>query len=310
MSTAAKRPQEGGSKPRKRYRSDGTPIWGKRAIDGSGIWVSCVKGKEKQTVGELYDLFESVRPSVAQNIPSTLLIRPCFVFLPSILQLASELWPGSTAVEANDEDEERSHTGSEVEEDLEKQISRELASMKRPRREQRFVNCQTNTPCVIFISCRPPVDPVQLVLKHIENVERTGVTHTRYTHRLTPVTNTCVANAPEIKSLALRILKLFLAQNSDSDYRYKIELKVRNHNTLTRQLLIDAVVSCVPSGWIVNLEDAEVFFLVEVFKNVCGIGIVKGYYAHQKFNVMEIANMKNAEAKLGGESRVEREVGR
>ncbi len=48
--------------------------------------------------------------------------------------------------------------------------------------------------------------------------------------------------------------------------QYKIELKVRNHNTLSRQLLIDTVVSCVPSGWTVNLEDAEVFFLVEVFK--------------------------------------------
>jgi len=121
---------------------------------------------------------------------------------------------------------------------------------------------------VIFISCKPPVDPVQLVLKHIENVERTGVTHTRYTHRLTPITNTCVANVSEIKPLAQRVLKLFLAQNPDldSDYHYKIELKVRNHNTLSRQLLIDTVVSCVPSGWTVNLEHAEVFFLVEVFK--------------------------------------------
>jgi hypothetical protein len=46
-------------------------------------------------------------------------------------------------------------------------------------------------------------------------------------------------------------------------------------------------------------------------QSVCGIGIVKDYYAHQKFNVMEIANMKNAEAGLGGEGRVttlEREV--
>jgi tRNA acetyltransferase TAN1 len=48
--------------------------------------------------------------------------------------------------------------------------------------------------------------------------------------------------------------------------QYKVELKVRHHNTLSRQLLIDTVVSCVPSGWTVNLEDAEVFFLVEVFK--------------------------------------------
>lgn len=39
---------------------DGTPMWGKQSVDGPGIWASCVKGKEKQTVGELYDLFEAV----------------------------------------------------------------------------------------------------------------------------------------------------------------------------------------------------------------------------------------------------------
>ena len=44
---------------------------------------------------------------------------------------------------------------------------------------------------------------------------------TRYTHRLTPVTNTCVANAVEIKSLAQRILKPFLAQNPGSDFRVR-----------------------------------------------------------------------------------------
>ena len=48
--------------------------------------------------------------------------------------------------------------------------------------------------------------------------------------------------------------------------QYKIELRVRNHNTLSRQVLIDTVVSCVPNGWTVDLEDAEVFILVEMFK--------------------------------------------
>jgi len=157
---------------------------------------------------------------------------------------------------------------------------------------------------VIFISCKAPVDPVKLVLKYVDDVETTGVTRTRYTHRLTPVTNTCVANVLEIKSLAQRILKPFLAQHPGSDFRYKIELKVRNHNSISRQTIIDTVVSCVPSGWIVNLDDAEIFILVEVFKSICGIGVVKDYYAHQRFNVMEIANSKNAESKLGGDGRV------
>lgn len=238
--------------------------------------MTCVKGKEKQTVGELYDLFES---------------------------LASELWPETAPVSDGAGDEDDPDEGT-VTEDLEKQLSKELASIKRPRKEQIFANCQTNTPCVIFISCKAPVDPVKLVLKYVEDVETTGVTRTRYTHRLTPVTNTCVANVPEIKSLAQRILKPFLAQHSDSDSRYKIELRVRNHNSVPRPTIIDTIVSCVPSGWVVNLDEAEVFILVEVFKGTCGIGIVKDYYEHQRFNVMEIANSKHAESKLEGDSRV------
>jgi len=234
--------------------------------------VSCVKGKERQTVGELYDLFES---------------------------LASELWPETAAVADGGSDSEDG-----LDEDLEKRISKELASIKRPRKDQIFANCQTNTPCVIFISCKAPVDPVKLVLKYIEDVETTGVTRTRYTHRLTPVTTTCVANVFEIKSLAQRVLKPFLAQYPGEVFRYKIELKVRNHNSIPRQTIIDTVVSCVPSEWSVNLCDAEVFILVEVFKSICGVSIVKDYYAHQRFNVMEIANSKNAESKLEGDSRV------
>ncbi|KAI0045867.1 hypothetical protein FA95DRAFT_1607386 [Auriscalpium vulgare] len=271
---------------RKRYRSDGTPVWGKRSIDGPGVWVSCVKGKEKQTVGELYDVFE---------------------------HLAAEMWPedgagdvtgrdlrgdDATGMVRDDEEEE------EEEEDLEKQIAKELAAIKRPRKEQRFANCLTNTTCVVFIACKAPVDPVRLVLKHIENVRDTGVTHTRYTLRLTPVVNTCVANAPEIKSLFQRVLKSFTSEDAEPAYRYKIELRMRNHNTLSRQAVIDTIVECMPTEYTVDLEHAQVFVLVEVFKSVCGISIVKDYYELQKFNVMELANLKNGEGKFAEGGRV------
>jgi hypothetical protein len=58
-----------------RLFKDGSAIWSRPAIDGPGVWVSCqwdidqtnstqsmkgVKGKEKQAVGEIYDLFDSV----------------------------------------------------------------------------------------------------------------------------------------------------------------------------------------------------------------------------------------------------------
>ncbi|KAH9987289.1 hypothetical protein BJV74DRAFT_842264 [Russula compacta] len=259
----AKRPRQGGEKSKKRYRSDGTPIWGKRSVDGPGIWVSCVKGKEKQTVGELYDLFEG---------------------------LASELWPETAAVEGNDEGHGDSDDGA-VEEDLEKQIAKELASMKRSRKEQRFERS------AFFF----PFD--------------------RYAHRLTPVSSTCVANSLEIKSLAHRVLKPFLAQHPDSDFRVRRPIDqtcpeipvdsfcggcagTNQHEPVFPVQRTQKSTRSNSNGWSVDLEHAEVFILVEVFKSVCGISVVKDYYAHQRFNVMETANIKNLETKLGEEGRV------
>ncbi|KAH7884419.1 hypothetical protein F5I97DRAFT_2037022 [Phlebopus sp. FC_14] len=255
-----------------RTRQDGpTPTWVKRTIEGPGVWASCVKGKEKQTVGELYDLFES---------------------------LASELWP----VEGAEETSERGHDGSDDEDtggDLEAQVAKELAAMKRPRTvEKRFANCQTNTPCVVFISCRPPVDPVKLVVTHIENVEKTGVARTKYIHRLTPVSGSCFANLPELQSLCRRVFSPFFAQDEQGDppktHKYKIELRVRNHNTLGRMEIIQEVAKCMPDNYTVDLDDPEVFVLVEVFKSVCSVSILRDYYRLHKFNVMTLANEKNA----------------
>ncbi|KAI0370403.1 hypothetical protein BV20DRAFT_995209 [Pilatotrama ljubarskyi] len=259
-----KRKTDGRDKSRRRFRPDGTPIWGQRQIDGPGVWATCVKGKEKQTVGELYDLFES---------------------------LANELWPTQVAEAADAPDD--SDEGEGGADDLEKQIAKEVASMKRPRRETRFANCQTNTPCVVFISCKPPIDPVKLVTIHVQNVMNTGVTQTRYTQRLTPVSGSCVANIPEIRNLCGRLVNATLSAEPDKKFTYKIELRMRNHNTVTREKLIPELAKCVPEGHTVSLDNPELFILVEIFKSVCGISVVKDYYKLYKFNVMEIANAKN-----------------
>ncbi|EIW57405.1 uncharacterized protein TRAVEDRAFT_169162 [Trametes versicolor FP-101664 SS1] len=259
-----KRKGDSRDKGRRRFRPDGTAIWGQRQIDGPGVWVTCVKGKEKQTVGELYDLFES---------------------------LGNELWPVGEVDDAETPQDSDDEAGGA--EDIEKQIAKEVASMKRPRKETRFVNCLTNTPCVVFISTKPPIDPVKLVTTHVQNVLDSGVTHTRFSQRLTPVSASCAANMPEVTTLCTRVLKSVLAEDPDKKYTYKVELRIRNHNTLKRDKLIPELAKCVPEGHTVNLDNPELYILVEIFKSVCGISVVKDYYKLQKFNVMEIANAKN-----------------
>ncbi|TFK93951.1 hypothetical protein K466DRAFT_536924 [Polyporus arcularius HHB13444] len=260
----SKRKTEGKDRSRRRFRPDGKAIWGQRSLDGPGVWVTCVKGKEKQTVGELYDLFES---------------------------LANDLWPAESSGDKDGEDGSDEDDGCA--DDIEKQIAKEVSSMKRPRKETRFANCQTNTPCVVFISCKPPVDPVKLVTTHVQNVVNTGVTNTRYSQRMTPVSGSCVANISEIQALCQRVVKPVFTADPEKKYSYKIELRIRNHNTLTREKLIPELAKCVPEGHTVSLDNPELFILVEIFKSVCGISVVRDYYKLQKFNVMEIANVKN-----------------
>ncbi|KAK0223421.1 hypothetical protein IW262DRAFT_1366672 [Armillaria fumosa] len=274
---SSKQKSQGSDRKKKKYRSDGTPIWSKRHIDGPGVWVSCVKGKERQTVGELYDLFDS---------------------------LASDLWPlGGNAKDADSDDDDNDDTGA-ASLSLEAQISNEILAMKRPRHEQRFTNCQTNTPCVVFISCKPPVDPVRLVETHIRNVQKTGFMRTRYCHRFVPVSGSCVTNIPEIQALCRSTFEPFFAREPERKYSYKIELRIRNHTTLSRPTIIQTIADCVPEGHVVNLTDPTLFILVEVFKSVLGVAITREYYSLQKFNVMEISN-RTQSGGIDGESRVD-----
>jgi len=79
---------------------------------------------------------------------------------------------------------------------------------------------------------------------------------------------------------------------------------MRNHTTLSKPNIIQEIAKCFPEGHKVDLDDPEVFVLVEIFKNICGVSVVKDYYHLQKFNVMEIASEKS------GEKRFQEGVGR
>ncbi|KAJ7761979.1 hypothetical protein DFH07DRAFT_739785 [Mycena maculata] len=255
--------QGGNDRRKKKYRSDGTPIWGKRYIDGPGVWVTCVKGKEKQAVGELYELFNG---------------------------LASELWP--EILDTNDDEDSDAEPDESL--SIEAQIASEVSAMKRPKKEQRFGKL-TNTPCVVFISCKPPVDPVKLVTTHVQRVQKTGITHTRHSLRFSPVAASCVTNIPEIQALCRSVFESFFGERSEQKFTYKIELRIRNHTTITRPDFIQAIADCVPKVHTVDLEYPELFILVEVFKAVCGVSVVRDYHKLNKFNVVEIARTHTSE---------------
>jgi len=73
--------------------------------------------------------------------------------------------------------------------------------------------------------------------------------------------------------------------------QYRIEPRIRAHTSLTRETLIPLVAACVPAdeGHRVDLAHPDVVVVVEVLRNVCGIGALDDYERWGKWNVQTLA---------------------
>lgn len=98
-----------------------------------------------------------------------------------------------------------------------------------------------------------------------------------------------------MKSLCEKVFNAFFEKENGRKFTYKVELRIRNHTTLPRPAIIQHLASWVPEGHTVSLNNPEIFILVEVFKSVCGVSIVRDYYKYSKFNVLELANKVNSD---------------
>jgi len=106
--------------------------------------------------------------------------------------------------------------------------------------------------------------------------------------RLSPVHALCRAEPEAIRAAASQYLpRVFTADRART---FRIEPRIRSHTSLSRDRIIPLVASCIPAdgGHRADLSRSEVVVLVEVFKNVCGIGAVDHYEDLGKMNVQTL----------------------
>ncbi|KAB5592008.1 hypothetical protein CTheo_4532 [Ceratobasidium theobromae] len=246
----------------------------RRAVDGPGIWAMVVKGKEKQATNELYGIIESI---------------------------ADQLWPKPPpATNTTEENEEE----DEGEEDIEKQLAKELSDLNNAKSKDspdRRIG-QADAPSYVnWINASPqqvarprlrvpPIDPVRVTLHHMEQVSRTGVSGTRSLVRLIPASGICAANMSAITTLATELFNPVFGAEGVEAKKYKIELRIRNHQVLSKEEVIKNIAQCVPAdkGHTVDLKNQDTTILVEIFKGICTIAVVPDYEKYKRFNVVQI----------------------
>lgn len=197
--------------------------------------------------------------------------RQCLAEVMNIFQLLSdEIWPTETKDESGL--------------DIEESIGRELERLRLPPKDQRFQNIQTNTPCLVYVQCALPLDPVKLVLSYLRQVAESQTCQTRFVERFAPISCSCFASFEDLRRLTESYLPNAFRELAPEPLKYKVEIKLRNHNLIDRMEAIELVVKYVPSQHSIDLEHPDVVVLVEIFKNLCGLSLLPHYYLYQRYS--------------------------
>jgi len=138
---------------------------------------------------------------------------------------------------------------------------------------------------------------------HIQHVEQTRTCLTRFVERFLPVSRTCYASLDDLSLTAASYIPDSFTRLASKSLKYKIEIKLRNHNVIDRQKAIDEVLQYVPPQHKIDLEHPQVVILLEIFKNVCGMSVLPNFYHYHRYSPSRIAEAGKTETDCSTVSR-------
>ncbi|KAI1644945.1 uncharacterized protein F4817DRAFT_345090 [Daldinia loculata] len=238
-------------------------------VGDMGIWTTCVKGKERQALGEMMDLCEEYGEKLY------------------------DIKRQEPAEAQDDEDDD----------DIESSIKKEIQEMKpaSKSKDSVFEPMRMNLDCLLFIRTKPPVDPVALVqqiCKDAKEITEKSQRRTRFINRFTPVALTAKATEAGVEEVAKNVLaKHFQLAGEDEQeevpkgdaYSYAIRPSFRAHNTLKRDDVIKKVASLIAPRHKVNLSSPDKVILIDIYQTFCGMSVVDGdWESLKRYNLHEI----------------------
>ncbi|CCX33795.1 tRNA acetyltransferase [Pyronema domesticum] len=223
-------------------------------------------------------------------------------FTPILEQCVTKLYPN---ISLDGEDEEKA-AGSDDDEDIEAAIKRELAEAKgqgqKKKKSGPITPVKLDVECVAFFKLKFPLVPTDIVTALCETASSAsaGSIRSKYAHRLTPVTKTGKATLEGLKEVAKDVLAPYFHSGQEG-VKFAIRPTTRNHNTLKRDEIIKTVAGCVGPAHKVDLKDYDVLILVELYKNTCGMSVVKDFEKYKRFNFgqLQIDASQTEEEKTG-----------
>lgn len=249
-----------------------------RPIKGPGIFVSCVRGKERKAADELIEFLDEIAVKFHDEV---------------LRDDAKSARPDQQSEPLSPSDQK---APKDTGDDIEAQIKAELADLqgkgcqKGSKPSSPFTLMMTDMECFFFVSVAAPIDPVKVTCALLEEVKRTGKARSRYVQRLSPVQNTVHAEEEEIRELTQKVVidEPGLI-DSNAQTTFKVDLKMRLHNRLAKLDVIRIVASCMPTHVKAHLKAPDLVVNVEVFRMIVGVAILPKHELYRRYNPLLLA---------------------
>ncbi|KAG4303683.1 hypothetical protein PCANB_000024 [Pneumocystis canis] len=225
----------------------------------AGVFVTCLRSHERHAEHEILTLFEE--------------------------------YVEQTLINSSDSENSKDHINISTKiECWEDKMNRELTELRKLKHNWLQV-INIKTPCVIFIRTKWPLNPVEMVQDICEKIRSNKIKRIRWSQRLTPITLTALATLPNLENLAQKVLGPYFHENTSKTFKesfFAIRPNIRNHTKMTREQIIKTVAPIVGIKHKVDLKNYDLLIMVEVFKNICGISVVRDFDKLKKLNIASI----------------------
>ncbi|EMR70774.1 putative thump domain containing protein [Eutypa lata UCREL1] len=246
-----------------------------------GIWVTCIRGKERQAAAEFTDICNEYGEKLYG-------IKP----------------PEEDDPASDEED------GGDIESSIKKELDG-MKSSEKPKKDLTFEPVRKlGIDCLFFMRTKQPVDPRQLVeaiCQDAKNCTDRKQRRTRFINRLTPVALIGKATENGVEEVAKKVLaEHFQLTGTEEEEEaevpptqqqqqeleassYAIRPTIRAHSTLKRDDVIKKVASLIAPRHKVNLSAPDKVVLIDIFQTFCGMSVVgSDWDTMKRFNIYEL----------------------
>ena len=188
------------------------------------------------------------------------------------------------------------------------EIDKEIKLLKKTKKF--FMELNTRCAAVIFIKIESEyknlIFPKEIIEYIIKDVINTKKSLSKYISKFYPIEICIKYSLENFKIKVKELIEKYFKEDNDKIKTWKIELRIRNNNSINKKELMDIILKSVNiNNYKVDYKKPELTFLVEISCNLLCLSVLENYFEYKGYNIQslsktdeEILFEKNKIAKL------------